>query len=116
MQVTDWQTFVSMYQALDAAYDEGKSQKVFAFIADANPNIWKGRVSGDPAVFSEFSETFAERFSQWEGGSRRRRGVRAGIPVQAERGVRLGGRRRPRSVLRLRRDPRALGASPFRGS
>lgn len=64
MQATDWQTFVSMYQALDAAYDGGKSQKVFSFIADANPNIWKGKVSGDPAVFSEFSEAFAERFPQ----------------------------------------------------
>jgi hypothetical protein len=64
MQATDWQTFVSMYQALEAAYDEGKSQKVLSFIADANPNVWKGKVSGDPAVFSEFSEAFTERFSQ----------------------------------------------------
>jgi hypothetical protein len=54
---------------LDAAYDEGKSRKVFALIADANPNIWKGKASGDSTVFSEFSEAFAERSPQGKADS-----------------------------------------------
>lgn len=62
MQATDYQVFVTMYHALDAAYDENHSDKVLSFIGDADPYIWKGHVSGDPAVFSEFSKTFAKRF------------------------------------------------------
>lgn len=62
MQATDYQAFVAMYQALDAAYDEDHNKKVLAFISDANPNIWKGRTSGDPAVFAEFADGFAARF------------------------------------------------------
>jgi hypothetical protein len=64
MLATDYQVFVSMYQALDAAYDKDRSEKVLSFISDANPNIWKGRTSGDPAVFIEFSESFAKRFPE----------------------------------------------------
>lgn len=62
MRTTDYQAFVAMYQALDAAYDESHNKKVLAFVSDANPDIWKGRTSGDPAVFSEFADAFAAKF------------------------------------------------------
>ncbi|WP_068539111.1 hypothetical protein [Olegusella massiliensis] len=63
MRVTDYQTFVTIYMVLDAAYDKSKSKKTLAFIGDANPNIWKGRTPGDPALFYEFSEKFVKRFA-----------------------------------------------------
>lgn len=62
MQATDYQTFVAMYQALDAAYEDDGNKKVLAFISDANPNIWKGRSSGDPAIFIAFAKDFASKF------------------------------------------------------
>lgn len=62
MQATDYQAFVAMYQALDAANNENNNKKVLAFISDANPDIWKGRTSSDPAVFNEFSKDFEAKF------------------------------------------------------
>lgn len=66
MHTSAHQVFVAMYQALDAAYDASKSKKVFAFCADANPYIWKGKTSADPAVFNTFSKQYESRFKNKE--------------------------------------------------
>lgn len=62
MYTSDYQTFVATYQMLDTSYSENKSEKVLSYISDADPDVWEGHVSGDPAVFSEFSSAFNKRF------------------------------------------------------
>lgn len=62
MLTGDYQTFVAMYQILDTSYNNTHSEKTLSYISDADPNVWKGHVSGDPAVFSEFSTAFNKRF------------------------------------------------------
>lgn len=63
MQVDAYDSFVSKYQALDAAFDEHtSSERLRAFTSEANPFIWKGKGSADPAVYIEFEQAWEKRF------------------------------------------------------
>lgn len=62
MKVSAYDTFVAMYYALDAAYDEIKDEELRAFLSDANPFLFKDEGSADPAIFAEFSEEFEAEF------------------------------------------------------
>lgn len=64
MQFDDYQVFLAMYQILDTSYRDNRLEKTLSFISDADPNVWEGRCSGDPAVFVEFEEMFAKRFPE----------------------------------------------------
>lgn len=60
MQVTAYTAFVAMYQALDAAYDTIKSESLRQYLSDANPFLFEGEGSADPAVYVEFEQLFNE--------------------------------------------------------
>ncbi|MDD6694013.1 MAG: hypothetical protein PUE38_06580 [Olsenella sp.] len=60
-------SFVAMYQALDAAFDEHpSSERLREFASEANPFLWKGKGSADPAVYIEFEHAWKERFGNHE--------------------------------------------------
>lgn len=61
--------YISMYHALDAAYDEDvrlAKEGILNFLTDADPFIWKDRRSADPVVYSEFREAFEKEFGDAE--------------------------------------------------
>ncbi len=67
MQVDAYDSFVAMYQALDAAFDEHpSSERLREFASEANPFLWKGKGSADPAVYIEFEHAWKERFGNHE--------------------------------------------------
>lgn len=60
-------SFVNMYYALDAVFDEHpSSERLREFASDANPFLWKGKGSADPAVYIEFEQAWKERFGDRE--------------------------------------------------
>ncbi len=63
MWVDVYDSFVAMYYALDAAFDEHPtSERLRKFVSEANPFIWDGKGSADPAVYTEFRQTWGEEF------------------------------------------------------
>lgn len=63
MQVDVYDSFVAMYQALDAAFDEHpESERLRTFASEANPFLWKGEGSADPAVYIEFEQAWEKEF------------------------------------------------------
>lgn len=63
--VTDgYSTFVNMFLALDASWDERNDDTLAGYLSEASPFTFAGRGSADPAVWSEFSSAFAARFPQ----------------------------------------------------
>ena len=60
MRINCHDAFIAMYYSLDAAYDDARFAKegVLSFLTDADPFIWKDRMSADPVVYSEFRSTF----------------------------------------------------------
>lgn len=67
MQVDVYDSFVAMYQALDAAFDEHPtSERLRTFASEANPFLWKGKGSADPAVYAEFEQAWEKEFGDRE--------------------------------------------------
>lgn len=62
MQTHSYQTFVSMFYARDAEFEENGTERLRTFLSEANPFLWKDKGSADPAVYEEFSKAFDERF------------------------------------------------------
>ena len=50
--------FTSIYAALDGFCDNHPERKeeFVDWLSDANPNIWEGECSGDPAIYEDFLE------------------------------------------------------------
>ena len=50
--------YLSIYNALDRFYDlhPEHAEELIDYLSDANPNIWEGECSGDPAVYDDFLE------------------------------------------------------------
>ncbi len=48
--------FLSIYKILDKFYDEHPeySEELEPYLSEANPHIWEGECSGDPAVYQDF--------------------------------------------------------------
>ena len=55
-----------MYYALDAAFDDHRSERLREFVSDANPFIWKDKGSADPAVYIEFEQAWDKTFGRRE--------------------------------------------------
>ena len=66
MRADAYSTFVNMFQALDALWDECHDDTLAGYLSEANPHLFKGKGSADPAIWAEFSATFAKRFPDGE--------------------------------------------------
>ena len=62
MMADDYSTFVNMFLALDASWDECNDETLAGFLSEASPYTFDGKGSADPAIWSEFSSAFATRF------------------------------------------------------
>lgn len=58
MSVTAYAAFIAMYYALDAAYDAIGDEELRRYLSDANPFLFKGEGSADPAVYAEFEQAY----------------------------------------------------------
>ena len=58
MSVTAYAAFIAMYYALDAAYDEIGGEELRRYLSDANPFLFIGEGSADPAVYAEFEQAY----------------------------------------------------------
>lgn len=50
-----------MYLVLEELNEENKNENVSTYLSAANPYIWEGENSGDPAVFYEFKKSFEKK-------------------------------------------------------
>lgn len=50
-----------MYLVLEELNEDNKSEGVSNFLSEANPYIWEGENSGDPAVYLDFKKQFEEK-------------------------------------------------------
>ena len=66
MTVTAHDAFVNMYYALDAAFDEHRSDRLREFVSEANPFLWKDKGSADPALYIEFERAGKREFENDE--------------------------------------------------
>ena len=58
MSITPRQAYLSMFDALDAAWDERQTERLRTFLSESNPHLWRDGGSADPAVFADFSASF----------------------------------------------------------
>ena len=54
MKVDAYKAYVTMFYALDAAYDNNNSSELGQFLSAANPVLFKGEGSADIAVYEGF--------------------------------------------------------------
>lgn len=54
MRVDAYKAYVTMFYALDAAYDENNSNELGQFLSAANPFLFKDEGSADIAVYEGF--------------------------------------------------------------
>lgn len=59
-----YSTFVNMFLALDALWDECHDDTLAGYLSEANPYFFKDKGSADPAIWAEFSAAFSLRFSE----------------------------------------------------
>lgn len=62
MKADAYSTFVNMFMALDAYWDESGDETLGGYLSEANPYLFKDRGSADPAVWTEFEAAFLKRF------------------------------------------------------
>lgn len=85
MTVTAYDTFVNMYYALDAAFEERSSDRLREFVSESNPFLWKDKGSADPAVYIEFERAWKKELGDGQvTPSEARRFVRAYLKAQDE--------------------------------
>lgn len=58
MSATAYAAFIAMYYALDAAYDAIGEEELRRYLSDANPFLFKGEGSADPAVYAELEQAY----------------------------------------------------------
>lgn len=66
MRISAYKAFVTMFYALDAAYDENKSDELGQFLGGANPFLFKGEGSADTAVYEGFKIGFPDNADETE--------------------------------------------------
>lgn len=61
-----WETYCAMVDVLETRFPPGDDvpEKARYFLSEANPHIWQGETSGDPAIYIEFREMFERAFSE----------------------------------------------------
>lgn len=61
-----WETYCAMIEALETRFPPGGDvpEKARYFLSEANPHVWRGETSGDPAIYSEFREMFEAAFPE----------------------------------------------------
>ncbi|WP_417118838.1 hypothetical protein [Olsenella phocaeensis] len=59
-----WETFCAMVDVLEVRYHPGDDvpEKARYFLSEANPHLWAGETSADPAIYSEFRQMFEKAF------------------------------------------------------
>lgn len=62
MMADAYSTYVNLFLALDALWDECHDDTLAGYLSEANPFLFKDGGSADPAIWSEFSAAFSERF------------------------------------------------------
>lgn len=60
MQLTPRQVYLTMFDALDAAWDLERTDRLREYLSEANPYLWEGGSSADPAVYNGFASSFEE--------------------------------------------------------
>ena len=55
--------FTSIYSAIDGFCDDHpeRAEEFVDWLSEANPNIWEGECSGDPAVYEDFLEFLSKQ-------------------------------------------------------
>lgn len=61
-----YSTFVNMFLALDALWDECHDDTLAGYLSEASPFLFEGKGSADPAIWAEFYEAFNKRFPDGE--------------------------------------------------
>ena len=64
-----YKSFVYMFYALDAVYDEAPSEELGNYLSGLNPFWFDYEGSADPAEYEEFKEAFVNRFNDIEPNS-----------------------------------------------
>ena len=61
-----WETYCAMVDVLETRFPPGDDvpEKARCFLSEANPHIWQGEVSADPAIYSEFRQMFEAAFPE----------------------------------------------------
>lgn len=63
LKVSSHDAFISMYLALNAAYNDTRSEKVLSYLTDADPTIWTDGGSADPEIYESFKKLWDLKFS-----------------------------------------------------
>ena len=58
--MTRFELFCLVFYALDAAWDDSHSKQLGQYLSDANPFLWGGQSSANPAVYDEFCKSVAQ--------------------------------------------------------
>lgn len=66
MRTDAYKAFVTMFYALDAAYDENGSDELGEFLSGANPFLFEGEGSADIAVYEDFKMSFPDNADEIE--------------------------------------------------
>lgn len=66
MQVDAYKAYVTMFYALDAAYDNNNSTELGQFLSAANPFLFKGEGSADIAVYEGFRADYPRNAEEAE--------------------------------------------------
>ena len=62
MKYDCWTYYMTVYYALDAAYVTHPSESLNEYLSEANPCLWQGKGSADPAIWHEFEKEFRASF------------------------------------------------------
>ena len=62
MRFSCWTYYLTTYYALDVAYVHCPSESLNEYLSEANPALWQGGGSADPAVWHEFENSFLASF------------------------------------------------------
>lgn len=60
--MNSYDVFVYFFYALDYVYDMKGSEKLGDYLSGANPFLFEGNGSADPAVYDEFEKAFKKEF------------------------------------------------------
>lgn len=61
-----YKSFVYMFYALDAIYDENPNEELGNYLSGLNPFLFDDEGSADPAEYEDFKETYAKQFGDKE--------------------------------------------------
>ena len=61
-----YKSFVYMFYALDAIYDENPNEELGNYLSGLNPFLFDDEGSADPAEYEEFKEAYANKFGDKE--------------------------------------------------